>query len=73
MAWILDGERIQATYMGHTVTGVVESSRIKYGGRIQYTVNLDQAIKFRWSTEPTTLVLINPDQIIDPANQLESA
>jgi hypothetical protein len=63
MNWILDGERIQATCLGHTITGVVESSRIKWG-QVQYTVTLDQPIQYRWSTEPTTCVLINSDQII---------
>jgi hypothetical protein len=63
MDWILDGELITARYLGHTVTGVVESSRIKWG-RIQYTVNLDRPIQFRWSTEPTTRVLINCDQLV---------
>jgi hypothetical protein len=62
MDWILDGEPIQATYMGQIVTGVVESSRAKWG-QIQYTVNLDQPVQFRWSTEPITRVLINCDQL----------
>jgi len=39
MSWIKDGERIAANYLGYIVTGVVVDSRVKYGGKVQYTVN----------------------------------
>jgi len=64
MSWVKDGERIVAEYLGVTVTGVVESSRVKYGGKVQYTVNLDEPVTFRWRTEPTTRVLIDNDELI---------
>lgn len=63
MGWIKDGEQIVADYMGTKVSGVVESSRVKYGGKVQYTVNLDKPIQLRWRSEPTTRVLIDNDKI----------
>ena len=62
--WVRDGETIVATYMGTRVTGVVESSRVKYGGEVQYTVNLNEPVQLRWRTEPTTRLLIDSCQII---------
>lgn len=62
--WIKDGEQITANYLGEQVTGTVESSRVKYGGKVQYTVNLDQPVQFRWRSEPTTRVLIDCDKLV---------
>jgi hypothetical protein len=62
--WIKDGEQITANYLGEQVTGTVESSRVKYGGKVQYTVNLDKPVQFRWRSEPTNRVLINNDEIV---------
>lgn len=63
--WIKNGKTIVANYLGETVKGTVESSRVKYGGRVQYTVNLDRPVQFRWRSEPSTRVLINDDEIIE--------
>lgn len=62
--WIKDGEQITANYLGEQVTGTVESSRVKYGGKVQYTVNLDKPVQFRWRSESTNRVLINNDEIV---------
>ncbi|CAB4133233.1 hypothetical protein UFOVP257_89 [uncultured Caudovirales phage] len=62
--WIKDGEQITANYLGEQVTGIVESSRVKYGGKVQYTVNLDKPVQFRWRSDPTNCVLINHDEIV---------
>lgn len=62
--WIKDGQKIVARYMLHTVQGTVESSRVKYGGRVQYTVVLDQPIQLSWRTEPTYRVLIDHDNCL---------
>ena len=64
MGWIKDGETVTASYMGYTVTGTVESSRVKYGGKVQYTVNLDSPVQLRWRSEPTNRVLINEAEIV---------
>jgi hypothetical protein len=59
VSWVKDGEHINATYMGHPVSGVVESSRVKYGGQVQYTVVLDQPINLPWRQELVSRVLID--------------
>jgi hypothetical protein len=64
MGWIKDGEKIQARYFGKLVSGTVESSRVKYGGRLQYTVVLDQPVKFRWRSEPSTRVLVDDTELV---------
>ena len=62
--WIKDGEQITANYLGTEVSGTVVDSRVKYGGKVQYTVDLDQPVQLRWRTEPTTRVLIDSDELI---------
>ena len=62
--WIKDGKQIVANYLGQTVHGTVESSRVKYGGKVQYTVNLDRPVQFPWRSEPSTSVLIDNDEIV---------
>jgi hypothetical protein len=63
--WIKDGKTIVANYLGETVQGTVVDSRVKYGGKVQYTVNLDQPVQFRWRSEPSTQVLIDSDEIVE--------
>ena len=64
MGWIKDGETVTASYMGYTVTGTVESSRVKYGGKVQYTINLDSPVQLRWRSEPVTRVLVDCAELI---------
>lgn len=64
MSWILDGSRIKAKYLGEPVAGVVIDSRVKYGGKVQYTVELDQPVMFRWRSEPTNRVLVDSDELV---------
>lgn len=64
MSWIKDGERVTAEYLGVRVTGVVESSRVKYGGMVQYALVLDEPVTFKWSTEPRTKVLIDMNELV---------
>ena len=43
MNWDLTGMTIWARYMGEfDVYGVVESSRVKYGGEVQHTIRLPE-------------------------------
>lgn len=45
MSWDLEGKRISGLYMGlFPFSGVVESSRVKYGGAVQHTVVVDEPI-----------------------------
>jgi hypothetical protein len=65
MSWILDGQKVKAKYLGETVTGVVVDSRVKYGGKVQYTVELDSPVQFRWRSEPTDRVLVDRDELLE--------
>ena len=64
MAWHKAGETIQARYFDQLVEGRVLDSRVKYGGQVQHSVELDQAITLPWRSEPVTRVLIDEDEII---------
>jgi len=64
MGWIKNGESVRAVYMGQPIEGRVEDSRVKYGGRVQYTVELTQPIQLRWRTEQTTRVLIEDRDLV---------
>ena len=41
MGWNKDGSTIRAEYCGAEFDGVVLSSRVKYGGKVQYQVKSD--------------------------------
>ena len=46
MHWNLEGKRINGLYMGlFPYSGLVESSRVKYGGQVQHTVLVDEPFK----------------------------
>ena len=66
MGWIKDGKRVQASYLGtEPRAGIVVDSRVRYGGKVSYTVILDQAVTFPWRQEPTTLVIVDGDEIVE--------
>ena len=45
MSWVREGTRLRAKYLGHTeVEGVVVESRIKYGGMVVHTVEVEKPI-----------------------------
>ena len=58
MAWIKDGEQVAGKYFDQTFKGVVLESRVKYGGRVQYTVELHNPITLRWRNDPVDRVLV---------------
>jgi hypothetical protein len=64
---IEDGGRIAAVWHGRAITGVVESSRVKYGGTLQYFVKLDTPVVrfmdgFR---EDREYALVSQDDVVD--------
>lgn len=61
--WDLTGKRVKAQVAGETRTGTVESSRIKYGGRIQHTVILDEPVVYRWRSQDQRVVLVAHEQV----------
>jgi hypothetical protein len=65
MSWILDGQKIEANYLGTAVTGRVISSRVKYGGSVQYSVELDEPVQLPWRSEPATTLLVDKNEVIE--------
>lgn len=46
MSWNLEGKRITGLYLGlFPYSGLVEESRVKYGGRVQHSVLVDEPFK----------------------------
>lgn len=64
MSWVKDGSTIRFDYLGYTGDGIVVDSRVRYGGKVQYTVELSEPIQFRWRDEPTTRVLVDADAVL---------
>ena len=73
MGWCKDGSTIKANYLGDEVVGVVEESRVKYGGKVQYRVKLDEPVQLRWRNEPTDVVLIDENELIADFGVMENA
>ena len=63
MSWILEGQKVAGRYFGVPFTGIVEESRVKYGGRISHTINLDTPIQMPWSSESTSRIVSNDEEL----------
>ena len=63
MGWIKDGEQVAGKYFDQSFEGVVSESRVKYGGRVQYTVELDTPITLKWRDEPVNRVLVDAEDL----------
>jgi hypothetical protein len=57
MQWNLTGKRINGLYLGMwPYTGTVMESRVKYGGKVQHTVQVDEPFKVYGEVRETILV-----------------
>ena len=57
MSWNLTGKRINGLYLGMwPYTGTVMESRVKYGGKVQHTVQVDEPFKVYGEVRETILV-----------------
>jgi len=64
--WNLEGQRIRARYFDdQEVEGLVVESRVKYGGRVQHSVEFDQPIQLRWRAMKAVRVLIDHEEVIE--------
>jgi hypothetical protein len=73
MGWCKDGSTIKANYMGDEIVGVVLDSRVKYGGKVQYRVQLDEPVMLRWRKELTEVLLIDEDELTADFGVIENA
>jgi hypothetical protein len=63
MNWNLEGQRVKGLYLAQwPYTGRVLASRVKFGGAVQHTVELDQPIEVYGAWRETILV----DTVHDP-------
>jgi hypothetical protein len=62
--WTLEGREVEFTYMGATGSGKVVDARVKYGGAVQYTVEVDEGITLPWRSEPVYRVLLDDSEIL---------
>lgn len=62
MSWNLEGQRVHGLYLNKfPYAGVVSESRVKYGGQVQHTVELDETITVFGSLR--NHVLVHGDEI----------
>lgn len=65
MSWIKDGTRVKAKYLGsQPVAGLIVESRVRYGGKVCYTVVLDEPQTFPWRSDPTSIVIVDAAEIL---------
>lgn len=71
MNWNLEGKRINGLYMGlFPYTGLVEESRVKYGGAVQHTVLVDEPFKVHGVVRDRILVCITEiNRILDERDE----
>ena len=71
MNWDLTGKRINGLYMGlFPYSGLVEESRVKYGGEVQHTVIVDEPFKVYGAVRERILVCITEiNRILDERDE----
>jgi hypothetical protein len=58
------GTSVCALYMDKPCVGRVIDSRVKYGGRLQYSVTLDEPLYIEVRDEPLLDILVNHENIL---------
>ncbi len=63
MGWVREGQVVTAIYLGQRVTGLVEQSRVTYGGHVQHTLALTEPVRLPWRMESRDRVLVMESDI----------
>jgi hypothetical protein len=63
MGWNKNGSTVVADYLGQKVTGIVTESRVKYGGKVQYTLAVDN-IFINVRGDYANILLVDEDNIM---------
>lgn len=67
MGWDLTGARVQGRYLGEfAYTGTVTNSRVKYGGRVQHTVQVDVPLEVYGARRE--IILVDDTDVYDFAS-----
>jgi hypothetical protein len=61
--WNYEGLRVSGDYLGFPVTGVVNLSRVAFGGDVHHTVVLDEQLQLPWRNELTDCVILSMKEI----------
>lgn len=61
---ISEGHVVTGKYLGLPVTGIVTDSRVKYGGKIQYTIALAKPLVLPWRQEEVVTCVLNHDELV---------
>ena len=68
-SWQLEGQRVEAKYLGEVViTGEVELSRVQYGGKVCHYIVLDRGFELHNGAikrEDGETVIVDDDQITE--------
>lgn len=64
MGWNKDGSTVKALYLSqYECTGVVKDSRVSYGGRVLYTLELNEPLVLPFTTELRETVIVGENQL----------
>lgn len=64
--WNLEGYRVTGRTMhNELVSGVVEMSRVAFGGIVKHYVKLDQPVRRRYRELPTEHIILTRAQLIE--------
>lgn len=69
------GSVVQAVYCSKLAQGTVVDSRVKYGGKIQYTLSLHHPLEFAWSGSDKqygAIILVENTDIVEIVSKHES-
>jgi hypothetical protein len=71
MDWNLEGKRVNGLYLGlFPYVGTVKSSRVKYGGKVEHTVVIDEPIKVYGALRDRILVGVTEiNRILDQRDE----
>ena len=65
MGWNKDGSTVKARYLGeYECTGTVTESRVSYGGRVLYTLQLDSPLALPFTSELRETVIVAENQVV---------
>jgi hypothetical protein len=65
MGWNKDGSTVKALYLSqYECIGTVKDSRVSYGGRVLYTLDLDEPLALPFTSELRDTVIVSEDQVV---------
>jgi hypothetical protein len=72
MGWNKDGSTVKAMYLSeYPCVGVVKESRVKYGGKVGYWLDLVEPL-YLHNGEQRTTVMVNEDQLVADFGVIEA-